>query len=477
MDQNNSTSFCLEPLSDLRGYMAIKNGQDKSKYSLQELLKVIQDSFKIVDEIKNMIWSQNKRGNSGVSWDHSSQKIFHIPQKILHCDLRIPESRESFPGLVLKDIIHTEATRDIKEWSHLSEESVAPDTDLPGKHTAVPTMVDDINMDHTTATILSSHHAPKIRGYISSRPKRKWYVKTKMWHDKILCKQRCDVSITVNRKSKPPEVPKIILPADVDGKRRILRTKSQTFVDAVSPAPVVITTHVVVAAHTVHGTHAIEPDYTSTGFRYHSVALVYVQSVQARKAKKVVKKKPAKKAAKKPVKKKPTARKPAAKKPAAKKPAANNVASAFATGFIVADTSLPDTVQVPPEVAASAGPSVQVGAGYGGDQISHQPVSRYCGEQKSIILSKAFGAAHASTHQEDKFKNLSEIQPAFSAGNNRFLREEIVFSWAYKLLKEIEFAAYAEFTTSVFAALEVVWRAVRDISVAPIAASDQRQKK
>jgi len=100
------------------------------------------------------------------------------------------------------------------------------------------------------------------------------------------------------------------------------------------------------------------------------------------------------------------------------------------------------------------------------------------------------------------------------AGDNRFLREEIVysskgyyyfaiiedlvlrFSWAYQLiLKEIGFAAYAEFTTSVFAALEVVrrfiwnffrlenehlnncgkFRAVRDISVAPIDASDQQQ--
>jgi len=100
------------------------------------------------------------------------------------------------------------------------------------------------------------------------------------------------------------------------------------------------------------------------------------------------------------------------------------------------------------------------------------------------------------------------------AGDNRFLREEIVysskgyyyfaivedlvlrFSWAYKLaLKEVGFGAYAEFTTSVFAALEVVrrfiwnffrlenehlnncgkFRAVRDISVAPIDASDQQQ--
>eukprot|EP00092_Neocalanus_flemingeri_P019686 GFUD01021321.1.p1 GENE.GFUD01021321.1~~GFUD01021321.1.p1 ORF type:complete len:609 (-),score=153.00 GFUD01021321.1:1150-2838(-) len=103
---------------------------------------------------------------------------------------------------------------------------------------------------------------------------------------------------------------------------------------------------------------------------------------------------------------------------------------------------------------------------------------------------------------------------AAGAGDNRFLREEIVysskgyyyfaivedlvlrFSWAYKLiLKEVGFAAYSELTTSVFAALEVVrrfiwnffrlenehlnncgkFRAVRDISVAPIDASDQQQ--
>ena len=53
--------------------MATKNGLDKPEYSLQELLEVVQgiihskgldtnptcpqDSFKIVDEIRNMIWS------------------------------------------------------------------------------------------------------------------------------------------------------------------------------------------------------------------------------------------------------------------------------------------------------------------------------------------------------------------------------------------------------------------------------------
>jgi len=100
------------------------------------------------------------------------------------------------------------------------------------------------------------------------------------------------------------------------------------------------------------------------------------------------------------------------------------------------------------------------------------------------------------------------------AGDNRFLREEIVyssqgyyyfaiiedlilrFSWAYQLiLKEVGYAAYTELTISIFAALEVIrrfiwnffrlenehlnncgkFRAVRDISVAPIDASDQQQ--
>ena len=73
MDQNNSTSFCLEPSSDLRDYMAIKNGADRSEYSLQELLAVVehiihskglergptcppQNPFKIVDDIRNIIW-------------------------------------------------------------------------------------------------------------------------------------------------------------------------------------------------------------------------------------------------------------------------------------------------------------------------------------------------------------------------------------------------------------------------------------
>merc|ERR1711892_205901 len=64
--------------------------------------------------------------------------------------------------------------------------------------------------------------------------------------------------------------------------------------------------------------------------------------------------------------------------------------------------------------AASAAPGAQV-VGYGGGQTSHQPVSRPYGEQRSIVQSKAFGAAHASVTQVDNSKGLSEIQPAIGA--------------------------------------------------------------
>merc|ERR1711881_793364 len=46
---------------------------------------------------------------------------------------------------------------------------------------------------------------------------------------------------------------------------------------------------------------------------------------------------------------------------------------------------------------------------------SHQSVSRPYGEQRSIVQSKAFGAAHASVSQVDNSKGLSEVQPAFGA--------------------------------------------------------------
>merc|ERR1711913_164603 len=65
--------------------------------------------------------------------------------------------------------------------------------------------------------------------------------------------------------------------------------------------------------------------------------------------------------------------------------------------------------------AASAAPSGPVVAGYGGGQTSHQSVSRPYGEQRSIVQSKAFGAAHASVSQVDNSKGLSEIQPAIGA--------------------------------------------------------------
>merc|ERR1712224_480647 len=53
--------------------------------------------------------------------------------------------------------------------------------------------------------------------------------------------------------------------------------------------------------------------------------------------------------------------------------------------------------------------------GYGGGQTSHQSVSRPYGEQRSIVQSKAFGAAHASVSQVDNSKGLAEIQPAIGA--------------------------------------------------------------
>merc|ERR550539_603343 len=65
--------------------------------------------------------------------------------------------------------------------------------------------------------------------------------------------------------------------------------------------------------------------------------------------------------------------------------------------------------------AASGAPSGPVVGGYGGGQTSHQSVSRPYGEQRSIVQSKAFGAAHASVSQVDNSKGLSEVQPAFGA--------------------------------------------------------------
>merc|ERR1712165_684820 len=64
--------------------------------------------------------------------------------------------------------------------------------------------------------------------------------------------------------------------------------------------------------------------------------------------------------------------------------------------------------------ATSAAPSGPV-LGYGGGQTSHQTVSRPYGEQRSIVQSKAFGAAHASVSQVDNSKGPSEVQPAYGA--------------------------------------------------------------
>merc|ERR1712038_1125402 len=64
--------------------------------------------------------------------------------------------------------------------------------------------------------------------------------------------------------------------------------------------------------------------------------------------------------------------------------------------------------------ATSAAPSGPV-LGYGGGQTSHQTVSRPYGEQRSIVQSKAFGAAHASVSRVDNSKGLSEVQPAYGA--------------------------------------------------------------
>ena len=65
--------------------------------------------------------------------------------------------------------------------------------------------------------------------------------------------------------------------------------------------------------------------------------------------------------------------------------------------------------------AVSAAPGVPIAVGYGGGQTSHQSVSRPYGEQRSIVQSKAFGAAHASVSQVDNSKGLAEIQPALGA--------------------------------------------------------------
>merc|ERR1719278_481826 len=59
--------------------------------------------------------------------------------------------------------------------------------------------------------------------------------------------------------------------------------------------------------------------------------------------------------------------------------------------------------------AASAAP--QHGYGYAG-QVSHQSVTKGDGEVRTLHQSKAFGAGHASVHQADNSKGISEVAPA-----------------------------------------------------------------
>ena len=48
-------------------------------------------------------------------------------------------------------------------------------------------------------------------------------------------------------------------------------------------------------------------------------------------------------------------------------------------------------------------PEVLDAVAYGGGQASHQPVPKSDGKQRSIVESKAFGAAHASVSDLDGF--------------------------------------------------------------------------
>ena len=79
---------------------------------------------------------------------------------------------------------------------------------------------------------------------------------------------------------------------------------------------------------------------------------------------------------------------------------------AFKTVFLICAAVL---------TAVSGAPPGPVAVGYGGGQTSHQSVSRPYGEHRSIVQSKAFGAAHASVSQVDNSKGLTEIQPALGA--------------------------------------------------------------
>ena len=65
MKYGGNALFKLQPLSKLRIYMANKTGLDKIEYSLQELLEML-----------------NRHGNSGGSWDLSSQKMFELAENM-----------------------------------------------------------------------------------------------------------------------------------------------------------------------------------------------------------------------------------------------------------------------------------------------------------------------------------------------------------------------------------------------------------
>ena len=110
MEPGNNTSFHLQPLSKLRVYMATKHGLDKPEYSLLELLEAVKviihskgldndptfphDPFKIVDEIRNMIWSHYT--------EHPVEDVDPGP---------------------IEDLLHTGITEDISVAHHEGEHS------------------------------------------------------------------------------------------------------------------------------------------------------------------------------------------------------------------------------------------------------------------------------------------------------------------------------------------------------------------
>merc|ERR1719477_320157 len=113
--------------------------------------------------------------------------------------------------------------------------------------------------------------------------------------------------------------------------------------------------------------------------------------------------------------------------------------------------------------AASAAPSGPVVVGYGGGQTSHQSVSRPYGEQRSIVQSKAFGAAHASVSQVDNSKGLAEIQPAIGANKPVAVGHAAVVPVAAHAVH----AVHAPFAHAVHAVHAPVAHAVQAVHAAP----------